>query len=308
MKTERQQEWDCQVRFRERSPFYHVYSSHTVTEIVFGNEADADRIVNLMALYASTMRVRLLAYEIMSTHLHILYNAEGDAAVSHMAAALKHYALIKARIGEPVPFRKMVPQAVAIQDLKQFRDELAYIIRNRFVARPDVNPFCDPYGTSWLYFNPLMESLEQDPFTLLSVKRKRELIHVRDVNGLPDWNMLKGRRISPASFIDYRLVEGLFPNARKYVMWVMKNVEAQVEIAVSRGEKPMLNDDEMMALVFKQCRDMYSANGPSSLSTQQKRELAVSLHRNYLASNAQLARCLKLDLALVNSLFPLAVR
>ena len=47
---------------------------------------------------------------------------------------------------------------VDIEDKWQFQNELAYIVRNPFVAMKDVNPLAYPWCSGYLYFNAKEET------------------------------------------------------------------------------------------------------------------------------------------------------
>ena len=108
------------------------------------------------------------------------------------------------------------------------------------------------------------------------------------------------------SFVDYRLAESLYDNARQFIHSVLKNVEAQVETAKRLGERPFLSDDELWPLVFNYCREAFQGAKLSELDLQQRKQLAVWIKREYATSNKQTARVSGLPLAEVNALFPLS--
>lgn len=89
-------------------------------------------------------------------------------------------------------------------------------------------------------------------------------------------------------------------------MWILKNVEGQVETASRHGELPRLNDDEMLRLSLAICKKQFKVAGPKMLPEDDKRLLAVKLKNDYSASNGQIARCANLSPQVVNTLFPLS--
>ena len=108
--------------------------------------------------------------------------------------------------------------------------------------------------------------------------------------------------------MNYRLVEELFPNARKFTWWVIKNVEAQVETAIRLGEHPNPSDDELYITTMRICEDQFNKKGNQNLTDKEKMNLAVTLKNNWYASNAQVARLSGLPIDTVNALFPMAAK
>lgn len=306
-KSEEQAEWECNGVFRTHAPYYQVNTSHTTTELLAAEEEEYRTLISLFGYQAILQGICVLAFEVMSTHIHGLYAATEDKALAHMESVLEQYGRYLRRKGRSLNLKALDPKAFPIPTLQQLRNEIAYVIRNSFVARPDVHVFADPHGSGYLYYNPMIDLLPSRPFHELSLKEKRSLLHTRDVEDPHGLRVLDGR-IDPACFVDYRLVESLFPNARKFVMWTMKNVEAQASIAQSRGEQPMLTDDDVLSLVFKRCRKLYNQSGPSKLTVEQKKELALVLKQELHVPNDQLARTVSLSLNILTEMFPFGAK
>lgn len=301
-------ELQCQEAFLAHGPYYQVATSHTVTESLFRTQEMVRTVITLSGYYARKMNVRVLGYEVMLTHMHHIYAATREQALAHTNAVLEHYLRCDFTTGMKVSLRELEPKAFEITDIKQFRNEMAYVVRNRFVVDPEANLFGDRNGSGFLYFNEMLELFPPSkPLSGYGVVAKRKLLHTRNGEDIPGLTVLDGM-IDPRSFVDYKLVELMFPNARKFVMWVMKNLEAQVELSLSRGESPMLNDDEILNRVFKKCRERFGKSGPSQLDLEQRRILAVEVRREYYATNAQLCRCLSLTPDIVDRLFPLSAK
>ncbi len=301
-------ELQCQEAFLAHGPYYQVATSHTVTESLFRTQEMVRTVITLSGYYARKMNVRVLGYEVMLTHMHHIYAATREQALAHTNAVLEHYLRCDFTTGMKVSLRELEPKAFEITDIKQFRNEMAYVVRNRFVVDPEANLFGDRNGSGFLYFNEMLELFPPSkPLSGYGVVAKRKLLHIRNGEDIPGLTVLDGM-IDPRSFVDYKLVELMFPNARKFVMWVMKNLEAQVELSLSRGESPMLNDDEILNRVFKKCRERFGKSGPSQLDLEQRRILAVEVRREYYATNAQLCRCLSLTPDIVDRLFPLSAK
>ena len=114
--------------------------------------------------------------------------------------------------------------------------------------------------------------------------------------------------ITPESFVNYKLVERLFTNAQKYAWWVIKNVEAQVEVATRMGERPNLNDDELFMTAQQVSRSQFGCDSVKELSPQQRKELAIVLKNKWGASNGQVARIARLEQRTVDAMFPLTAK
>ena len=307
--TERQIEMMQEQLFREYGPFYHLCTKPLENGLIFECEEERKVAINLIALLAKETHVDILAFAIMSNHFHFIIQGElvdGIEFFRRLKKRLSNYLARKGRVGV-MDLVDVDHDTLAITNLIQFRNEIAYVIRNPYVARADVNPFAYPWCSGYLYFNPLLESLCSKSIDELSYKEKREI--TRATNPIMDPNFrVRDGMIAPESFVNYRLVEHLFPSARKFVWWVMKNVEAQHEVAARLGEQPSLNDDELFVTAQQIARREFSYDNVKEMPYQQRKELGIQLKNKWGASNSQVARIAQLDPKTVNDMFPLAAK
>ena len=82
-----------------------------------------------------------------------------------------------------------------------------------------------------------------------------------------------------------------------------RNAEAFSQIASRLKDSVFLTDDEMFLVAVKTSEDRFSTK-IALLTPEQKIQLARILHFDYNASNNQLRRILKLEMSVLNELFP----
>lgn len=301
----RQTEWEQEKRFSELGPFHHLYTEPQESTILFMTEHERCMALVYMAIAAVQCCVEIMAYALMSNHFHFVLKGDAPACLSFFSSfrqRLCTYFSRHGRVGEIVELNAKIKE---ISSLKQFRDEVAYVIRNPYVVRRDVNPLAYEWTSGFLYFNPMLRLLNPIPVQSLTVKQKRELTSSKDISFLDGLSVL-GDYPYPGSFVNFRLVESLFQDARQFTMCLFKNMEAQVETALQLGERPSLTDDDLLPVSLRLCKELSGSNRLSNLSEAHKLQLAKRLKYDYYASNKQVARFSGLPLARVNALFPLA--
>ena len=294
--------------FREGGPFFHHHTKPLETGVIFENDIDRAVALAYVAVTAWTTGVEILAYALMSNHFHFILRGSEEQCRVFFARLKTRLSLYFSRHGRTWVLRAVEdPVPTPITTLKQLQNEIAYVVRNPYVVRVDVNPLAYLWCSGFLYFNPLLTLIRTLPSSRLPVREKRALLHSHDVT-LPERLTWVDGCVFPGSFVNYRLVESMFRNAQHYTIVVFKNVEDQVETALRLGERPSVNDDEMLSASLRICRAEYGVRGPSHLTEDQKVDLARKLKFDYYASNGQLARFTTLPLATVNTLYPLSAK
>lgn len=299
---------DEELRFNKSGPFFHLCTKPIEDVVVFASERDLVIINNMIAIASAEFELRILAYAIMSNHLHFIL--EGDktnclAFFYSLTAQLKRYL---ARHGRAGVTDRMEPSLLPVDTLQQLRNEIAYVIRNPFVVRVDVNPLAFQWCSGYLYFNPLIDCTGT-PVQELSMRSFYDFAGSR-MTEKPSGStvLVKDGVANPASFVDYKRAMSFFENARQFVLWVFKNVEGQVETAKRLGEMPHLNDSELLTLSFKLCKTVFKVPNIKELTEEKRKQLALRLKNDYGASNKQIARCNALSLSDVNAMFPLSAK
>ncbi len=293
--------------FRESGPFYHLLTNPLENAIIFQDEEERKVAINFIAIIAREVNVEILVFALMNNHFHFIIRGEKVNGIEFFRRLKKRLSYFLARKGRSNVLDSVEPKALPITTLTQFRNEVAYVIRNPYVVIVDVNPFAYPWCSGYLYFNPLLPFLESKPVDALTYREKRNITRSSDANLDSSFRVRNGM-IALESFMNYRLVEELFPNARKFTWWVIKNVEAQIETAIRLGEHPNPSDDELYITTMRICEDQFNKKGNQNLTDKEKMNLAVTLKNNWYASNAQVARLSGLPIDTVNALFPMAAK
>ena len=307
--TERQIEWMQEQLFRESGPIYHLSTKPLENGLIFECEEERKVAISLTAITAKEFPIDILAFALMSNHFHFIIRGELMDGITFFRRLKKRLSNYFARRGRPGVLTgvDVDPKTPAISSLTQLRNEIAYVIRNPYVARADVNPFACPWCSGYLYYNPLLSSLSSKSIHELSYKEKRDITRMTNPLLDPQFRIRDGM-IAAESFVNYKLVEQLFPNARKFIWWVLKNVEAQVETSTRLGERPNLNDDELFVTAQQLSRSQFGSDSVKELSFQQRKELGILLKNKWGASNGQVARIAQLDQRTVDDMFPLTAK
>jgi hypothetical protein len=189
-----------------------------------------------------------------------------------------------------------------VETLQALRNEIIYTNRNAYVANHNYTPFSYPWGGGWAYFSPVIYMLPIKSVQEVGVNKVRKLTHYRDIPELTALKFVSDVPFIP-SFCRVDIGEQMFHDARSYFHSLTRNAEAFSQIACRLKDSVFLTDDEMFVVAARCASEMFSAK-LNSLTPDQKVKLARKLHFDYNASNQLLRRVLKLELSILDEMFP----
>ena len=96
----------------------------------------------------------------------------------------------------------------------------------------------------------------------------------------------------------------MFRDARSYFNALTRNAEAFSQIAARLKDTIYLTDDEIYSVTIAHINKEYAVKSIQLLSGQQKIETARHLRFNYNATKQQLRRLLRLDISILEEMFP----
>ncbi len=304
MLTFSEKERSCERLFEETGPFWHIYTDGTKMADTFCCDEDMKLGVLALAVAAcQTPGVELITFELMNNHAHLIARGQKDKC-------LELFEKFRLRIiraynlnGKIVDWGQFQAEILEIESLKALRNEIVYVNRNAFVANPQYTPFSYPWGGGCAYFSPFYKMLPTTGYPEAGFNKWRRLTHCRNIDMLKGLQFIEDTVFIP-SFCRIDIGEGVFQDARNYFNSLTRNAEAFSQVAARLKDAVFLTDDEMYAVAVKFAEQQFGNRQIALLSPDHRIRTAKELHFRYNASNQQLRRILKLELSLLNELFP----
>lgn len=294
--------------FKEAQSFYHVCTKPIENGVLFEDETSMDMALNAMAITVFCTECRLLAFAVMSNHFHFIMEGSLPNCRLFFETFRRQMCKQLARSRSKELFRECEANYVPINSLTQLRDEIAYVVRNPFVARNNVNMFAYKWCSGYLYFNGLSSLFREGASaTTMRYTQRRNFLRSR-IADIDPRIMVVDSVALPSCFVDYKRTESFFESARDFQHCLLKNVESQVKIANRLGEDIRLDDHDLWGIVRSVCKNTYRVDSPRQLSISDKVELSKILKYQYRASNSQIARCSGMTVRDVDELFPLSAK
>ncbi len=291
----------CEYVFHRLGPCWHLYTPENHPLILISKE-DYCAAMTLLAICALNFpSVRILTFQWMSNHLHItLSGPEKDIAA--LFDMLKKYLgyYMKAN-GRESCLERWNYKLRRVDSLNDIRNVIAYNNRNGFLIKNGFSPYSYPWGANKCFFNDDLLKRFEGSGVILRAETIRKLYHTRALDGYSGLIMLDGY-VCPLAFCDIETAEGLFRNARHYFYSLSRNIERMRAVADEIGESVYYTDSDLYAALCAHCKEKYGIDKPQSLPPSGKVEVARMMHFEYNAGVKQIARMLKIDPALLDSL------
>ena len=294
----------CESVFITNGPYWHIYTDGTKMQNIFCCEEDFR--TGMWALAASLhlrKEVRALTFELMTNHVHLIIAGQRENCIRAFDLFSTRLKMAFPKRQRTIDWSQFKMNILPIESLQALRNEIIYTNRNAFVANPSYTPDSYPWGGGCAYFNPWLKHLITSPLGRLPILTQRPLLHTRDISPFTDLREINSLPFIP-SFCNIKLGESMFRDARSYFNSLTRNAEAFSQIASRLKDTIFLTDEELYSVICSHISKEYSVKAPSQLSAQQKVDTARYMHFGYNASNQQLRRMLRLDLSILEELFP----
>ena len=299
-----EKERGCERIFIDNGPYWHLYTDGTKMQNIFCNEEDFK--IGMWCLAAALFpceSVRVITFELMGNHIHLILAGQKEDCILVFEIFTSRVKQVFAKARRAIDWSKFKMDILPIEDIQALRNEIIYVNRNAFVANPAYTPDSYPWGGGCAYFCPWLKQLKTTSLENMKVNTQRALLHTRDVVPFSKLLEIGGVPFIP-SFCDIKLGESMFRDARSYFNSLTRNAEAFSQIASRLKDTIFLTDEELYSVICVHINKEYSVKTPLQLSAQQKIDTARHMHFNYNATNQQLRRMLRLDLSILEELFP----
>ena len=300
-----QKEFHCEQVFNELGLVWHLYTDGTKMVNVFCGGEEKTLVMTAIAVEEKLSEdIIIITFEIMENHLHMILAGEHDRCLDFFARLKRRIIRLFSSAEKIVDWSMFQASILLIDNLKSLRNEIVYVNRNAFVASPEYTPYNYLWGGGFAYFNPVVSLLPAVSVAQLGCNRARNLTKFRDVAKLSDLKFVADMAFIP-SFCRIDIGEMLFRDARSYFGLLTRNAEAFSLIAQKLQDVIFMTDDELMAVAVKYASTNFCNGQLTLLQADQKVQIAKELHFKYNATNQQLRRMLKMDLKILQELFPI---
>lgn len=269
--------------------FFLITTDHLETRLWFLDDDDFKTGMNYVATVAFLLGVRVIAFILMSNHVHFVLECTREQAVRFITEFKRLYSrYLNQKHGTKELLRD---NGVDIQELR-LEDEsleraIAYVQMNCVAANICLEPAAYPWGTGRTFFQ--VSAKRGQCLGTLSARKKNKLLHSKMI--LPaGWMLGEDGYILPESYVPVKFVESLFRSPRRMQYFLQNSSKAKRVLDRIEKDLPAFRDQVILAAIPDLCHSLFQKRSIEELDIPQKTELARQIRYRFSADIHQIAR------------------
>lgn len=280
---------------------YHICTNGHDTPILLKDEEDFITACNFIAIVAWKLKVDILAYIVMSNHLHTLIASQDRSEAKKFIRLLKQEisTYLKNKYGMRHCFEGVSDSISLVDSEKYLQNCIAYILRNAICAKICKKLEAYPWSSYSSYFNKHSGS-KLRTVASLGIRERRRLLKSRlDLRNAP-FTIDENGRICNQSFVRFDIVEKAFHNSGKmFLSFLGRCNDAQMEYEFAVKPQIRIDDYNLVATAEKLVGAWFNGKALSELTTSEKCRIVKNLFFNNKTTIPQLSRILGLPRELI---------
>lgn len=268
---------------------YLVTTDHLESAIWFWDEADFKVGMNAVPLIAASAGVIILAFILMSNHVHFVILGTYDQVLKFITEYKRHYSHYMAcRHGVTRGLKRNAVDIRRVEiDGESMERAIAYVQMNPVVANICLNPYDYPWGTGNSFFN--VSSPKGVLVESLSARARYNLFHSR--MDVPEGLLLGADGyILPESYVGKKFVEGVFKSPKRMKYFLDSSSKAKRKLEAGESEVPAFKDQAVLPMMQELIRKLFGKGSIKELTTEETAELFRQMHYRLSSNINQMAR------------------
>lgn len=269
---------------------YLVSTDHLKEGLWFRDDEDFITGMNYVAIQAARGRVTVLAFILMSNHLHFVVNGRWEDVKAFIDALKGRYSrYLRNKYGEKEFLRR---NSVDIQEVEDVEDAvrrvIAYVQMNAVAANICLTPNQYPWGTGDVFFSTARRT-GGTRVNQLSQRKLIKLMHTNDVDALPaHWLIGPEGYILPECYVNGKYVEQLFgtPGRMNYFL----NTSSKAQKRLENQHLPSFRDQNILAALPDLYRTLFGKKHFWELHPDEQAECLRQIRYRFSADPKQIAR------------------
>ena len=261
---------------------WHICTDGLEKNVIFKSNGDYIYGMNSIPICAVGNQVTILAFCLMSNHVHfIVHGEEGNCR--------KFITLYKKRLSTLTNLSSTDVCIKHINDDDYLMKAIGYVLRNPVSAGIRLMPYHYDWSSASLYFKKPDSDRLGKKIGTLSYRGKRKLPHSQTTL-LDEYILTEKGLILPECYVDFEYVENLFSSPARLMYAMSRNENMEMELSGDIQHKTKYSDEELSGTIKELCEETFQKSSADLLSIENRYRLAKILHKRYRLSRKQLAR------------------
>lgn len=269
--------------------FFLITTDHLETRLWFRDNEDFKVGMNLVASTASLVGVSVLAFILMSNHVHFILACSEEQAqrfITEFKRVYSRYLSGKYRAKELLRRNSIDIQALALGD-ESLERAIAYVQMNCVAANICMDPAAYLWGTGGCFFRG--SSRMGQRLGSLSARARYRLLHSK-VDLPSEWIVGDAGYVLPESYVNVKFVESLFRSPKRMLYFQMNSSKAKRVLSRMDQALPSFRDQAILAALPDLCLSLFREREVQALTDNQQAVLVEQIRRRFSADINQIAR------------------
>lgn len=269
--------------------FYLVTTDALERRLWFRDEDDFKVGMNLVALLSALTEIRVLAFILMSNHVHFVFQCSYEEAldfITELKNLYSRYVYKKYEIKELLRKNGVDIREVFLED-ESLEKAIAYVQMNSVAANICLLASDYPWGSGACFFR--LQPVKGVPVVNLTQRKFAKIFHSRQ--DIPNNGLMLGENgyVEPSSFVQVGQVEAVFktPKRMNYFLHTSSKARRRLE---ADSSIPAFRDQVVASALNDLSTTLFQASDFSILPEEAQSEILKQLRYRFSANIHQLSR------------------
>lgn len=269
--------------------FFLITTDHLETRLWFRDDEDFKAGMNLVAAVAFSVGVRVVAFILMSNHVHFVLECTAEEAMAFLTEFKRVYSwYLNHRYGTKELLRR---NGTDIQELHlgdgSLERAIAYVQMNSVSANLCTHPEAYPWGTGPVFFQLIPR--KGKALCTMSARARLRLLHTKTALP-PGWLVGEDGYILPECFACVKFVESLYGSPKRMNVFLQNSSKAKCAMSRLDMNLPSFRDQTIVAALPDLCQSLFRERSVQALNLEQRAALCDQIRRRFCADVNQIAR------------------
>lgn len=282
-----------------RESYWLITTQKLEDKLWFRDEDDFKAGMNFVAILASTSSICIMAFVLMSNHVHFVVECSREEAFAFIVKYKKTYSqYFASKYSDKglLHHNGLNFKELTIGD-ESFERAVAYVQMNPVAANICLNPAGYPWGSGDSFFRAAPPKGKR--IGELSLRARAKIIHSRTL--LPTHYLVdENGVVFPSSYINIRFVESVFRSPGRMNYFLNNSSKAKL-----LKETPSFNDQIILPAIKSLCISLFRKRNLFELTDIQQAEILRQIRYRFSADPNQIARVTGIPYKTVSQLMEL---